>query len=127
MEEEKELTDNDFLISETDLHGIITYANQDFMRISEYSLEELLNHSHHIVRDKDMPASVFEELWTTIKRGETWSGYVKNRTKSGSYYWVKAVVSPLHMDDGSMGYISCRKKASREKIKEAEKLYKEMK
>jgi len=127
METEILLDDLDFLVSETDEHGIITNANRDFVRISEYELDELLGHSHHIVRDKDMPASVFEELWTTIKRGETWSGYVKNRTKSGKYYWVKATVSPLHMDDGTIGYISCRKKASREKIKEAEKLYKEMK
>ena len=126
MEEEKELTDNDFLISETDLHGIITYANQDFMRISEYSLEELLNNSHNIMRHEDMPPFVFKELWDTIQKGETWSGYIKNRTKSGKYYWVKAVVSPLRMDDGSMGYISCRKKASHEKIEEAEESYKKM-
>jgi len=115
------------LVSETDEHGIIVNANHDFLRISEYELDELLHHSHNILRDNDMPVSVFKELWQTIERGETWSGYIKNRTKSGKYYWVKAVVSPLHMDDGSMGYISCRKKASREKIKEAEKLYKEMK
>jgi len=126
MNEEIILDDKDFLISETDKKGVITHANKDFLRISGYTLEELLNHSHNIMRHEDMPAIVFKEMWDTIKQGETWSGYVKNRAKSGNYYWVKAVISSLHMDDGSIGYISCRKKASREKIKEAEKLYKEM-
>jgi len=120
------LKESDLLISETDENGIITYANKDFIRISEYELKELLKHPHNILRDKDMPSSVFKELWQIIKKGETWSGYVKNRTKSGNFYWVKAVISPLHMDDGTIGYISCRKKASPDKIQEAEKLYKEM-
>ena len=124
MNKEILLKENDFLISETDANGLITYANKDFIRISEYKLEELLNHSHNILRDKDMPSSVFTELWQVIKKGETWSGYIKNRTKSGDFYWVRAVVSPLHMDDGTMGYISCRKKISPLKIQEAEKLYK---
>ena len=124
MNKEIVLKENDFLISETDENGIITYANKDFIRISEYELKELFQHSHNILRDKDMPSSVFKELWQVIKKGETWSGYIKNRTKSGDFYWVKAVISPLHMDDGTMGYISCRKKVSLEKIKEAKQLYK---
>ena len=117
------LEENDFLISETDKNGIIIHANRDFTRISGYTEEELLHHSHNILRDKDMPSAVFKKLWETIQKGETWSGYVKNRTKSDDYYWMKTVISPLHMDDGTIGYISCRKKVSREKIAEAEKLY----
>jgi len=126
MSKEIILKESDLLISETDLKGFITYANKDFVEISEYSLKELLHHSHNILRDESMPTSVFKELWQTIQNGESWSGYVKNRTKSNNYYWVYAVVSPLHMDDGTMGYISCRKKASPDKIQEAEKLYKTM-
>ena len=126
MRKEILLNTTDLLVSETDKNGIIVSANSDFLRISEYSLEELLNKSHNILRDEEMPASVFEELWKRIEKGEIWSGYIKNRSKSGNYYWVHAVVSSLRMDDGSVGYISCRKKASRKKIEEMQKLYKDM-
>ena len=117
------LTENDFLISETDYTGKISYVNSDFLRISGYSKKELLHHTHNIVRHEMTPPEIFSDLWKTIQNGETWSGVLKNKTKNGDYYWVYATVSPLHMNDGSIGYISCRKKASDAMIQSAEKYY----
>lgn len=36
------------IVSRTDRHGIIEYANRDFSRISGYTTEELMNRSHNI-------------------------------------------------------------------------------
>lgn len=116
-----------FLVSETDEKGIIKFANEDFCNIAEYSLEELVGKPHNIVRHHDMPKSAFKDLWDTVKKGNTWSGYVKNKTKSGGFYWVFATVFPFISFDGSKGYISCRRKASISEIKEIEELYKTMK
>lgn len=60
------------------------------------------------------------------KRGEVWTGYVKNATKSGDFYWVFATVFPTTTSEGTKGYISCRKKATIEEIKQCELLYKQM-
>ena len=76
-----------------------------------------------MVRHKDMPKLAFKSLWDTVQKGEVWTGYVKNVTKSGGYYWVFATVYPFESCDGSKGYLSCRRKASTEEIDAAIKLY----
>ncbi|AXH08905.1 PAS sensor-containing signal transduction protein [Malaciobacter halophilus] len=112
-----------FLVSETNEKGIISFANDDFCKIAEYSLEELMGQPHNMVRHKDMPKKAFKSLWETIQRGEIWTGYVKNATKSGGYYWVFATIYPFESCDGSKGYLSCRRRASEAEIKAAQELY----
>lgn len=115
-----------FLVSETDDKGNIKFANEDFCNIAGYTLEEMLGRPHNIVRHEDMPKRAFEDLWITVKKGEVWTGYVKNKTKLGDYYWVYATVYPFESCDGSQGFMSCRRKASKEEILEREELYKTM-
>ena len=73
-----------------------------------------------------MPKAAFKDLWETVKSGNVWTGYVKNSTKSGNYYWVYATVFPTTIADGKKGFLSCRRKASREEIEQHIKLYKEL-
>ena len=127
MEKETILDEYTFLVSETDEKGIIKFANNDFCKIAGYSLEELMGKPHNLVRHKDMPKVAFKDLWDTIKKGNIWTGYVKNATKDGGYYWVFATVYPFVSCDGTNGYISCRKKASDEEIKIHDNLYKQLK
>ena len=127
MSKEIILDDYAFLVSETDEKGIINFANDDFCRIAGYDLEELIRKNHNIVRHQDMPKIAFKQLWDTVKQGKTWDGYVKNKCRNGDYYWVYATVYPFQTCDGSNGYLSCRRKASREEIEIHEKLYKKLK
>ena len=127
MEKETILDEYAFLVSETDEKGIIKFANNDFCQIAEYSLDELMGKPHNMVRHKDMPKIAFKDLWETVKKGDIWTGYVKNATKNGGYYCVYATVYPFESCDGSMGYLSCRKKASTEEIEIHEKLYENLK
>ena len=122
--QETVLDDYAFLVSETDSKGRILYANKDFCRIAEYTLEELIGQPHSMVRHKDMPKKAFKSLWDTVQKGEIWTGYVKNATKSGGFYWVFATVYPFVTQNRESGYLSCRRKASIEEIEKAEKLYK---
>jgi aerotaxis receptor len=115
-----------FLVSETDEKGIIKFANDDYCRYAEYSLEELLGQPHNIVRHPDMPAAAFKDLWDTIQSGNKWRGFVKNRAKSGKFYWVFATVYPFKSCDGEKGYISCRRRISELEAKKYEALYKSM-
>lgn len=112
-----------FLVSETDEKGIISFANDDFCKIAEFELDELIGQPHNMVRHPEMPKKAFKSLWDTVRAGEVWTGYVKNATKSGGYYWVFATVYPFEGSDGSKGYLSCRRKPSVDEIKAAEKLY----
>lgn len=126
MSKEIKLNEYSFLVSETDEKGIITFANDDFCDIAGYKLNELLGQPHNIVRHPDMPKAAFKDLWETVKTGKTWTGYVKNSSKSGDYYWVFATVYQVTLDNGEKGYMSCRRKPSQEEIDEHEELYKSM-
>jgi aerotaxis receptor len=103
------LKEDDFLVSETDRNGKIIFANEDFCRIAGYTLEELIGKPHSVVRHSDMPRGAFADLWNTVRQNRVWTGYVKNRTKDGGFYWVYATVYPMK---GGQSYMSCRRKAS---------------
>lgn len=125
--QETVLDDYSFLVSETDARGILKFANEDFCTIAGFTVEELIGKPHSLVRHNDMPRAAFKDLWQTVQRGDIWDGYVKNATKDGGYYWVYATVYPFESSDGSKGYLSCRRKATREEIDEHTALYKQWK
>ncbi len=121
------LDESAFLVSETDIKGKITFANDDFCKIAGYTVDELIGKPHNIVRHPDMPKAAFKSLWDTVQRGEIWTGFVKNKTRDGGYYWVFATVYPFETCEGTRGYLSCRRKPSREEIQIHEELYKQWK
>ncbi len=87
--------DDEFMLTKTDLKGVITYTNQDFINVSGFSEEELVGSSHNLVRHPDMPSEAFADLWASLKAGQPWTGMIKNRTKSGDFYWVEANAAPI--------------------------------
>jgi aerotaxis receptor len=104
--------------SRTDGRGIIKAGNCVFQRVAAYTWEEMLGAPHKLIRHPDMPKGVFHLLWDRIKAGKPTGAYVKNRSKTGRYYWVFALVSPA---DG--GYISTRIKPSAELFATVSGLY----
>lgn len=122
-EPEYQLTGDDILISATDTKGIITFANNRFYEVAEYSSGELVGKPHNVIRHPDMPKTAFADLWAVVQSGKTWQGYVKNRSKNGRSYWVKANVFPCFDNGSIVGYISVRTKPSRERIAQAIEAY----
>lgn len=101
--------DANSIVSKTDTKGNITYVNDLFIKISGYSREELIGHSHNIVRHPDMHNSTFKELWKTIKKGQVWQGMIINKTKSGDAYYVDTTIVPLFDENKNIiEYISTR-------------------
>jgi aerotaxis receptor len=117
------LGESETIVSKTDLQGNITYANQDFIKISGYSEAELLGAPQNIVRHPDMPREAFEDLWRTLKAGRAWTGLVKNRCKNGDFYWVEANAAPYLEKGRVVGYTSIRIKPSRAKVDAARQAY----
>jgi PAS domain S-box-containing protein len=103
------IVDETNIVSKTDIHGRITYANSKFIKVSGYTQEELLGKPHSMVRDPDMSSEVFRDLWNTIQSKKTWHGIVTNRAKDGSKYTVEASIFPiLDENDEIVEYISIR-------------------
>jgi PAS domain S-box-containing protein len=117
------LDDDQVIVSKTDIKGLITFVNQTFIEISGFAETELIGAPHNLVRHPDMPPAAFADLWRTIRTGTPWEGLVKNRTKNGDYYWVRANATPIVENGEIVGFISIRLKPSREQVAAAEALY----
>jgi PAS domain S-box-containing protein len=125
-EKEIVLREDDVLISATDARGIITFANSKFYQIAEYEYGSLLGKPHNIIRHPDMPKTAFADLWAVIEGGHLWQGIVKNRSRTGKYYWVKAMVFPCYQNRKITGFISIRRKPSLQEVQMALDAYKKL-
>ena len=125
--DEEYIVDGDVIISQTDLKGVITYANKAFCKVSGYKADELVGQAHSIVRHPEMPKIEFATMWETISGGQAWNGLVKNLRKDGKFYWVDTEILPIkNEEDDVTGYIAVRKEASRKDVNEIEEKYNKM-
>ena len=123
---EVEMQKGTILVTRTDLKGIITFANDAFIEISGFSKEELIGKNHNVVRHPDMPVAAFEDLWMCNKAIKPWQALVKNRTKSGDFYWVEASVTPVFANGKVSEFLSVRYKPSSDQISKAEDFYEKL-
>jgi PAS domain S-box-containing protein len=126
-EQEVKFERDELIVSKTDLHGNITYANRIFMRISNYSEVDLLGQPHNFIRHQDMPRGVFYGLWKTLKAGGEFFGFIKNQTADGNYYWVFANITPDYHHEKIIGFYSVRRCPPVSALADIVSLYQQMK
>lgn len=114
------------LCSFTDLHGMITDANDEFVEISGYSREALIGQPHNLLRHPDVPEQVFADMWRALQSGDTWSQVVKNRRQNGDHYWVMANAAPVFKDGQKVGYVSVRTPVPQLNTAEIEQIYRDI-
>ena len=106
---QKHALDQHAIVSIADAKGKIIYANDKFVKISQYAKEELIGQDHRILNSGYHPHVFFEHMWKTIGAGNIWNGEVKNRSKDGTCYWVESTIVPFMDEQGMpLRYVSIR-------------------
>jgi PAS domain S-box-containing protein len=97
------------ILSESDMFGNVTFANQKLVEVSKYSMEEIIGKPHSLFRHPDMPKELFKLMWDTLKSGKVFKGVVKNKTKEGNPYWIDGCFVPIKDQNGNIfKYIGAR-------------------
>jgi PAS domain S-box-containing protein len=125
IDEKIKLDKYKYIMSQTDTNGIIEFANDYFVEISGYSEDELLRKPHNIIRHPDMPKVIFKLMWERLKSGRSIYALVKNRAKSGRYYWVTTQFDIKYDPTRKkcIGYLGYRQAANPKAVKAVEPLY----
>jgi PAS domain S-box-containing protein len=124
----QEAVNQSSIVSITDRNGDIIYTNELFCGYSGYNADELIGKNHRVVSSGYHGDAFFKDLWRTINSGHIWRGEIRNRSKSGKYYWVDTVISPV-MDNNStitefisIGNLISERKEIENALRESEEL-----
>lgn len=100
----------------TDIHGVIEYVNPAMENLTGYAMAETVGQTPRLWKSGLTPARIYEELWQTIRRGETWKGELINRHKNGQVYDTALTIAPLRGSDNSInGYVGIQRDVSQQK------------
>ncbi len=110
LEQYKQITDKSSIISIIDKNNIITYVNDSFCKLSNYSKEELIGKDYHSLLKYRQQKEIHNDIWDTIKiKKEIWQGIIKFVSKNDKIYYLKTTIKPiLDENNNIIEYISLR-------------------
>lgn len=121
------MTDDDLIVSKTDLRGHLTYGNDTFWEFSAADEVAVLGSPHNVIRHPDMPGGIFRLLWDRLQGGEEIFAFIVNRALDGADYWVLAHATPSRDASGrTVGYHSMRRSPRRSALDEVRSVYRRM-
>ncbi len=109
LSEYKRAMNEGSIVSIGNRNGIITYVNDELLKVTGYEKEEVIGKPHSIFRHPDTPKDIFKNMWKTIESKEIWRGVLKNIKKDGNYIFIKITIVPILNNSGEiLEYIAFR-------------------
>ncbi|WP_415844920.1 PAS domain S-box protein [Stutzerimonas zhaodongensis] len=88
-------------VIEFDLNGRVLYANENFLKVIGYRLDEIQGQHHRMFcHDELLNSPSYRHFWDKLERGEYDSGEYRRLGKGGREVWIRATYNPIFDPDG---------------------------
>lgn len=84
----------------SDLNGVFIEVNEQVMKTSGYSREELIGSHYSKLSSGRHPEEFFTERRNALMTGNSWRGEVEHKTKDGAFLWFDCVIIPMRESEG---------------------------
>jgi len=91
------------LICFADLRGNVTHVNEHFLKISQYSEDEVIGQNYSVLMSGLLDPAYFHHMRETVQSGGIWENEICNRAKDGSLFWLNLTIIPLLDENGEVG------------------------
>lgn len=99
----------------TDANSLIQYVNPAFEVTTGYASDEVVGKPMSVLSSGKHDPAFYKELYSTLARGEVWSGRFTNRAKNGRLILQDATIVAIRDSEGrSRGYVSARRDVTRQ-------------
>ncbi|MBJ3786429.1 methyl-accepting chemotaxis protein [Devosia sediminis] len=89
------------IVVEFDLHGVVLAANDNFLALLGYRLEDIVGRPNaQFLFDADPASASYRQFWTDLSEGAFKSGEYRRRTRSGQEVWIQSTFTPIFDTDG---------------------------
>jgi methyl-accepting chemotaxis protein len=88
-------------VIEFNLDGTVVTANENFLKVFHYTLDDVVGKHHRIFCEPGFAESLeYSEFWRKLARGEYHAGEFKRVGRDGSEIWLQASYNPILDADG---------------------------
>lgn len=86
---------NPTMITIMNKSGEIEFVNPKFIEFNQFKLEEIKGRKINILNPDFYSKEFYDEIWSKVKKGESWEGEILCKKKDGTHYWAKTIFSPI--------------------------------
>ncbi|PPT96244.1 chemotaxis protein [Xanthomonas arboricola pv. arracaciae] len=96
LQHKADAVDRVMAVIEFDLDGRILHANQNFLSLMGYRLDEVVGQHHRMfVTPSDRDSESYRQFWQALRRGDFNAGRFCRLDKNGREVWINASYNPL--------------------------------
>ncbi|WP_181140923.1 methyl-accepting chemotaxis protein [Xanthomonas arboricola] len=96
LQHKADAVDRVMAVIEFDLDGRILHANQNFLSLMGYRLDEVVGQHHRMfVTPSDRDSESYQQFWQALRRGDFNAGRFCRLDKNGREVWINASYNPL--------------------------------
>lgn len=94
-------------------------VNDNFCELTKYNRGEILGKTNTLIQSGEHSKAFFDEIWSTVSRGKTWIGEIKNKAADDSYFWTDTAIVPIKSKKRNREFIIIKQDITKKKDREA--------